>query len=64
MMMIHKSIWIKSTDTVVSSVVRLKDVSHIHYPYNQIQLVLERFNKNLKKNPPASVHDRIPAILI
>lgn len=44
MMMIYKSIWIQSKDTVISSVVRLKDVSHIHYPYKQIQLVLERFN--------------------
>lgn len=41
MMMIYRSIWIQSTDTVVSSMVRLKDVSHIHYLYNQIQLVLE-----------------------
>lgn len=45
MMMIYKSIWIQSTDTVISSVVRLKDVSYIYYPYKQIQLVLERFNK-------------------
>lgn len=63
MMMIYKSIWIQSTDTVISSVVRLKDVSYIHYPYKQIQLVLERFNKK-KKNPSASVHYRITAILI
>lgn len=49
MMMIYKSIWIQSTDTVISSVVRLKDVSYIHYPYKQIQLVLERFNKKKKK---------------
>lgn len=44
MMMIYKSIWIQSTDTVVSSMIKLKDVSHIHYPYNQTQLVLERLN--------------------
>lgn len=55
MMMIHKSMWIKSTDTVVSSMVSLKDVSHIHYPYNQIQLVLERFNKNKNIHQQVSV---------
>lgn len=55
MMMIYKSIWIQSTDTVISSVVRLKDVSYIHYPYKQIQLVLERFNKKKKIHQQVSI---------